>query len=130
MFIQQPGEFLRARRVLGQHQFQRGHRVGQPSGRVQTRSDAKPDVIGTHLVRHVRHIHQGPQPDLLRMRQSFQTRFYQNAVFACQRHDIGHRSDRHEVQMLAQVDALGKPPVTLQQCMGQLERNANTGQRR
>ncbi len=35
--VEQLGQFRRARRVAGEQQFQRGHRVGEPAGRVEPR---------------------------------------------------------------------------------------------
>ncbi len=98
---------LRAPGVLGQDQLE--PRVGsvQAPRRVQARGEREGDGALVDLAGvHPRDRHQRTQPGLGRARQRAQPAADERAVLAHQRHDVGDRRQRHEVEVVLELAIL------------------------
>ncbi len=80
------------------------------------------------MVRHFRDVHERAQADLVGLRQSFQPGFDEDAILARQRHEVRHRADGHEIEMLAQLDFVPQRSVAFHQRVREFEGDADAGE--
>ena len=85
---------------VGQQQFQRGLRGAEPAGGVEAWPEAKADVDRPHRRLHAGHFHQRAQPRPERARHLQAAPAHEDAVFLHQRHEVGHRAERDEVERI------------------------------
>ncbi|OPZ15444.1 MAG: hypothetical protein BWZ10_01750 [candidate division BRC1 bacterium ADurb.BinA364] len=125
-------DFARLALVAGQQQLQRQVRFANPPGDIEPRADDKRRRARRNalLSAQTEHIEHRPRACLGAALQLSQAMPGQRAVFANQRHDIADRSDRHQVQLLAQKrpGALRIGVDALEQRMGEFERHAHARQ--
>ena len=87
--------------VLGQQQLQPGVGAVEAPGGVQPRAEPEADRRLVEAARvDARDVHQRAQPDLARARQRTQALAHEPAVLAHQRHDVGDRRQRDQVEVL------------------------------
>src|SRR6266516_3686852 len=90
-------------RILGQQQLERGLRMAEPPGRVQSRGEAKADGGGVDGGRiDPGNRHQLAKPRLLRARERAQAGDREAAILVDERDDVGDRGDCDEVEMAKQ----------------------------
>ena len=121
-------EPLRLVRIGRQQEPQPGVGLGHPAHRVQTGRDAERDVLGLDpAVRPDPGIaEKSPEARLPTSLEGPQAGANQDPVLARQRHLVGHRAERDEVQVL--VQGRRSRSRALVQYGDQLERHSDTGQ--
>ena len=113
--------------VPGQQQLEAGVRPVQAAGGVDPRGEPEADRPGIDHTRvHARDFHQRSQPRLARAGQRPQPRAHEPAVLAVERHDVGHRGERDEIEVL--VRHAGVLARGLEQRMGELVRDRGGAQ--
>ena len=118
---------LRALAVLGQQQLEPGVGAVEPPGGVQPRAEPEADRGLVEPARvHARDVHQRAQADLARAGERPQALAHEPAVLALQRHDVGDRGQRDQVQVL--VGQRRVLPRALQQRLRELVRDAGRAQ--
>ena len=86
--------------VVGQQQLERGARMAEPSGGVDARPEPEAARAGVDRRRiDAGRAHQRLQPRLLRARERAQARDRERAVLVDERHDVGDRRERDEVEV-------------------------------
>ena len=100
----------------------------QPSGGVQSRRELEADFVSAEFLRRLRDFFQCDEPGPLRFVQPLQAGGNQDAVFADERHDVGNRAERDQIQQRAQIKfrRAGQAVFAsaLDQRVGQFEREA------
>ena len=97
----EPRRFLA---IVGEQQLERRRRMAEPSGRVDPRREPEPDRAGVDdRGIDVRRAHQRLQTGLLRSRERAQAGARKRAVLVEERHDVGDRGERDEVEVLVDV---------------------------
>ena len=92
---------LRALAVLGEQQLEPGVRAVQPPGRVQPRPQPEADRGRVDEARvHAGDVHQRAQPRLARAAMRAQALAHEPPVLPAQGHDVRHRGERDQVQVL------------------------------
>ena len=92
------GNLLRLNAVVGYQKLHRQLRMLQPAHGVQARCQTKADVIGSNArFRTAAGLNQSTQSHQLRCFHCLQATAHQLAVFANQRHNIRHRSQRRQL---------------------------------
>ena len=100
-----------ARGILGEDQLERRVGAVQAPGGVQARRQREADARARRRCAGStpRDRHQRAQPGLGRARQRAQPAAHERAVLAHQRHDVGDRRERHQVEVLLAGLARGSP---------------------
>jgi hypothetical protein len=113
--------------VGGGQELERGIGAAQAAGGVQPRAEAEAQGVLVHSGRiHARLGHQGAQAGLARPGHPGQARAHDAAVLAPQRHQVAHRPQRGEVQVV--LGAGRVQPGAAPQRLRQLERHAGGAQ--
>ena len=94
----------RLRHVARQQQAQRFLRRFQPPGGVQARGELEADFVRAERRRALGDLFQRHQAGPLRVAQPFQSGGNENAVFADERHEVGNRAERDEIEQRAQIE--------------------------
>ena len=95
------GDLPRPLRVLGEQQLEPRVGAAQPAGGVDPRRQAKAERAGVKRAGvGMRDAHQGPQSGLGGGRQLAQSFAHQAPVLAEQRHEVGDRGQRHQLDVL------------------------------
>ena len=75
----------------------------QTAGGVQSRRELKADIVRAEFLRRLRDFFQRDESRALGFVQSLQTGGNQDSVFANERHDVGNRAERDQIQQRAQI---------------------------
>ena len=93
-------DLLGARRVLGEQQLEPRVGAPEPPGRVDPRREPKAQGMGVEGAGiDARRRHQRPQPGPRRPRQRADPFSHQPAVLAYERHQVGHRGERDQLEV-------------------------------
>ncbi len=97
--IEAVGDVAGAGRVFHAEQFNDVFRHVHAAGGIQARRDAERHFAGAQRTRaaYLRHFEQRPQPGIHRGAQGIESELGEDAVFAGQRHRVGHGCDRHHL---------------------------------
>ena len=97
------GEKARLVGVFGQEQLERRARMAEPARGVDAGREPEPDLAGVDCRRiDARDLHQGAQAELLRAGERSEPGNRQRPVLAHERHDVGDRRKRDEVEVTSQ----------------------------
>ncbi len=86
----------------------------------------KPIFAGVSGGRRPGHVDQFAQADPVRAIELLEPAADERAIFGHQRHEIGHGAERHEIEILAQIEARQRP--AFQQRVGDFEDDADAAQ--
>ena len=116
--------------IGGIEQFQCGVCVTEASCGIDAGRQLERDVRRLDRGADARHFDQGADAGPQLAAQSFHAVFDQDPVFAEQRHDIRHRSQRHEIEDILQLGRVAAQvvfPAVFDESMRQFERHADAG---
>ena len=94
---------MRLGQIAREQQMQRFLGGFQPAGGVQARRELEADFVSAEFGGRLRDLLQRNQSGPLRRVQPFQTGGNQNPVFAGQRHQVGNRAERDQIEQRSQI---------------------------
>ena len=116
-----------ARGILGEQQLEPCVGPVEPAGGVDPRREPEADGAGVERARiDAGDLHERAHARLARRRQRAQTLAHEPAVLSHERHDVGHRGEGHEVEIL--VRERGVLPRPLEQRRRELVRHTGRAQ--
>jgi hypothetical protein len=108
--------------IVGEQQPEPVGGLGDPPGRVQPRTDDEPAVPRPHLLAgQPARLQQGAEPGPVALGQQPEAVLHQDAVFALERHHVGHGGERDEIEQV--VGKVGRQIERGDQRLDQLERH-------
>ena len=105
LLIEQTRERLRAGRIIGEQQFQRGGGGVESACRIQPRADAEADVHRAEWRAQARDFDQCAHARPARLRDAIESGADEDAVLLHERHHVGDRADGGKVEKVLDVEA-------------------------